>query len=423
MPETGSSGSAAAGDSVDTLAARYDETPYRDQVFEDVDVSRLLGLARLFHLGPAEPERDKLRVLDLACASGRHLREQASRYPSIQFTGVDFSRTEIEAGQGEILKSGAANVELICADLREFEVSPGEFDVILCRGAFSWVPDEVKDRIFQLCSVGLKRTGVAVIGYLTYPGWKQSEAIRELLAFRSRKLSNPEDRIRESALLLRLLRSGYAANADNPQAQSLLAVVEEMQGSSTNSFVHDELGDIHDPCYFTQFAEWASEKKLQYLAETNLAAMVLGGLPPEAAGILQMLAPDFLETQQLIDYLVNRSGRTSILVRDDADIARDLRPEVLGELEFSTPLAYVRAPSSGPQNCVEFEVPNRERVEITDPQALACLGRMLEHDADAPGLGDLEDRVEQETGARSGLSKTLLGLIAQGHVVPLLPGL
>ncbi len=103
-------------DSEDLLKTRYDETPYHDQVFEDLDLSRLLGLAKLFQLGPRDPKANDLRVLDLGCASGRHIRQQAARYPHVQFTGVDFSRAEIESGQKAIAEDGTTNVELILAD-------------------------------------------------------------------------------------------------------------------------------------------------------------------------------------------------------------------------------------------------------------------------------------------------------------------
>ena len=158
----------------DPLLSRYDETPYRDQFFPQLDLSRLLGLAQLFQ--SQSPDPTDLRVLDLCCASGAHVREQAARYPGVHFTGIDFSRREIEVGRRRIADAGLRNVELIESDLREFEICPGAYDLILCHGAFSWVPDEVKQRILDLCREGLKRTGVAAISYLTYPGWKQREA-------------------------------------------------------------------------------------------------------------------------------------------------------------------------------------------------------------------------------------------------------
>ena len=322
-----------------SLKDRYDETPYRDQSFPHFDTSRLLGLGRLFQTEPSavqiEPSADPdFRVLDLGCASGVHLRSQAASYPNVRFTGVDFSECEVETGRSAILEDGLTNVELIASDFRDFEVDAGAYDLIVCHGTFSWVPDDAKQRIFELCRDGLAPTGVAAIAYLTYPGWKQREAIRELLSARAQAFDEPEERVRQSALLLRLLPAGYSAS-ESCHAQSLKEVVESMQQGSANAFLHDELGVEHDPCYFVQFAEWASECGLTYLAEADLSSMLIGGLPASAAGILHELDPDFLETQQLIDFLVNRSGRSSLLVRNDASFAREISLPALAGLHFS----------------------------------------------------------------------------------------
>ena len=84
-----------------SLKARYDETPYRDQSSAHFDSSRLLGLGRLFQ-AESPPDPEKLRVLDLGCASGIHLRSQAARYPDVCFTGVDFSEREVAMGRSAI---------------------------------------------------------------------------------------------------------------------------------------------------------------------------------------------------------------------------------------------------------------------------------------------------------------------------------
>jgi SAM-dependent methyltransferase len=132
---------------VDSLQAIYDSTPYRDQFFHEFDLARLLGFAELFGVRKPGSSPSGLRVLDLGCATGVHLRRQASRYPHVQFTGIDFSHEEIELGQKEIATAGLENVDLITADLREVEIESGEFDLIVSHGIFSWVPDEVKERM------------------------------------------------------------------------------------------------------------------------------------------------------------------------------------------------------------------------------------------------------------------------------------
>ena len=83
----------------DPIRSNYERTPYVDPAIPQFDVMRLLGTARLFGLGPDLEAADDLRVLDLACSSGAHIRDQAARYPNVRFTGVDFAQNEIEIGR------------------------------------------------------------------------------------------------------------------------------------------------------------------------------------------------------------------------------------------------------------------------------------------------------------------------------------
>ena len=76
----------------DELKRQYDTTPYCDQSFVDLDLGRLLGLASLFKLGPKQSATPDLRVLDLACASGQHIRRQAERF------GVDLLQAQEVTG-------------------------------------------------------------------------------------------------------------------------------------------------------------------------------------------------------------------------------------------------------------------------------------------------------------------------------------
>ncbi len=404
--------------SSDLLKARYDETPYRDPELPDFDLPRLLGLARLFGLGPRDGACDDLRVLDLACASGTHVRAQAARYPDVHFTGVDFSRNEIELGRKEIERAGSSNVELVSADLRAYEAPARQFDVVLCHGAFSWVPDEVKERLFEVVRRALKPTGVAAIAYLTYPGWKQREAIRELVAHHASKSQESQQKVRDAALVLRLLHAGYSASGESCHAQSLLDVVETMQQSSSNAFLHDELGATHDPCYFTQFVEWAGEWGLEYLCEVDLGTMSLEGLPEDAQRLLHSLAPDFIETQQLIDFLVNRSGRTSLLIPSDARVARKFSDDDLATLHFTTRLRDAVIPDPNSPSSREFFDPMARRIQIEDPtmHALACT--LIDNLTAPPSYTDLE-RTLTTTGIPSPEIRTALRtLITRGHADP-----
>ncbi len=403
---------------LESTRARYDRTPYRDEVFADLEVGRLLGLARLLGLGPESQER--LRVLDLGCASARHIRDQAARYPQIQFTGLDFSASELAIARREVEDAGLGNVELIEADFLEAEVEPGAYDLVLCHGTFSWVPDEVKNRIFELCSGALKPTGLAAIVYLTYPGWKQKEALRELLNMRVAQIKEPEQQVRESALLLRLLKASYSSRPDDPHATSLLALTEAMQASARNVFIHDELGRDHDPCYFLQFAEWADECGLQYISETDLGSMTAVALPEEAGPVLGELSPSFLETQQIIDFVVNRSGRSSLLAPKDTLHLRQLSEQALAVLEFRLPLAPGTEIQSEADDLLRFNSIHGYSVEVRgEPQ-----GRLIRHLAECarPLSRAAIDTFMQSVGASDlHLDTLLLGLLRGSVIDPYFP--
>jgi len=404
----------------DPLQARYDETPYRDQVFPQLDASRLLGMAQLFQPAPAILASPEPRVLDLACASGEHIRSQAERYPGVHFTGVDFSRRQVERGRDLAADSGLQNVEWITSDLRDFEVDTNRYDLILCHGVFSWVPDEVKQRIFEIARRGLRPAGLAVVAYLTYPGWKQREAIRELLASRVQGVDDPGERVRRSALVLRMLHAGYSAFEDNPHAQSLKGVVESMQRGSANVFLHDELGIDHDPCYFAQFAEWASECGLRYLAEADLATMSTDLLPASAFSVLRELDPDFLETQQLIDFLVNRSGRTSLLVRNDSSAVREMSVDRLTALHFTTTFKTATPAEASGESSAGFEAPAGHVVHVGDTGTESVLSRLVQAAPESVPFAELE-AAETSDGTSEGFSRSLLSLLGRGLAEPRRP--
>ena len=260
-----------------------------------------------------------------------------------------------------------------------------------------------------------------MIAYLTYPGWKQREAIRELLCARVEGVAEPSERLRQSALVLRLLHAGYSAFEDSPHAQGLKAVVEGMQRGSANVFLHDELGIEHDPCYFVQFAEWAHECGLHYLAEADLGTMTTDLLPASAFDLLRELDPDFLETQQLIDFLVNRSGRTSLLVRDDAAVARKISAERLGTLQFTTPYKQGTPSDPSAEPSANFESPAGQVVRVTDAGAEHLLRRLTRTAPDPVPFAELEAGSADDGVGAAELKRSLLWLLGRGLAEPRLP--
>ena len=68
------------------------------------------------------------RALDLACGEGQNAIWLASRGWDV--TGVDFSEVAIAKARSRAEREGI-RVDLLCADLREYEPEPGAFDLVL----------------------------------------------------------------------------------------------------------------------------------------------------------------------------------------------------------------------------------------------------------------------------------------------------
>ena len=109
-----------------------------------------------------------MRIGDQSLGDGRRL-------PGSQFLGIDFVGAEIEAGQALAAEAGLENAKFEQADLLSWQPGDEKYDYIIAYGLFSWVPDQVKDRLFQVCRECLAPDGMACISYMTYPGCKQPE--------------------------------------------------------------------------------------------------------------------------------------------------------------------------------------------------------------------------------------------------------
>lgn len=234
-------------------------------------------------------------------------------------------------------------------------------------------------------------------------------------------IDDPEEQVRQSALLLRLLEAGYSANPGDAHAASLLALVESMQASASNVFIHDELGRDHDPCYFLQFAEWADECGLQYIAESDLGSMTAHVLPQAAAPVLNELAPNFLETQQLIDFVVNRSGRSSILARKETLHLRQLSEKALSELEFQVPLAEGGRMEVKAADHLLLDSIHGHRVEVRGDSPVALIQWLAEGDGQPRSMTAIEKFMREETPLAESLPSFLLGLLRGGALDPHLP--
>lgn len=342
---------------VDRLLQSYQETPYPSLCYTQTHPDRLATLATLLGLQPT-PVR-QCRVLELGCAAGGNLIPMAYGLPDSEFVGADFSALQIEMGQSMVDALGLDNVTLLSRDILEMPSDFGRFDYIIAHGVYSWVPSAVRDKLLAICKQCLAPNGIAYVSYNTYPGWHMLGALREMMLYHTRQITDPHERVAQARTLLQFLADSVPGS-DDPYGTFLDAYSHLLQ--TYNTFVarerekeqrgdelllHDELEAENNPVYFYQFAAHAADHGLQYLVEADFPRVVPTNLPPQAAQGLFKMAGDVIEMEQYMDFLRNRTFRQTLLCHQDVSIRRRLQsdPQQLSAFYVAT---YARPVSADP---------------------------------------------------------------------------
>ncbi len=299
----------------DPVRELYSERRYPDLSHPVTDISRLWVSARVAGLERlAEPTG--CRVLEFGCAAGQNLLPLAARYPKSEFTGLDYSDTAIRKARQLSYDAGLSNIRFETADLQHWRPSH-PCDFLIAHGVFSWVPDEVKTRVLDLCGQVLSESGVACISYNTLPGWSLR---RDLVPLVKALANNPVaaglgETVEAVAASLAEMAGSATAHAANVQA-----VCRDMVKKGPTVLPFDDFAPVCDAVYFAQFASWAAERGLRYLGEARLQDNLPDGVSPEAFDKLAPLAADPILLQQTLDLLSGRIHRNSLFCRADAPL-------------------------------------------------------------------------------------------------------
>jgi methyltransferase-like protein/trans-aconitate methyltransferase len=353
----------------------YDLVPYESRPYPQAHPDRLATVATLFGARPTQPER--CMVLELGCASGGNLIPMAVELPESSLLGLDASARQIDDGRRTIEAVGLSNVELRHADIHETSAL-GTFDYIVCHGVFSWVPAGVRDRILDICAENLAPDGVAYISYNTYPGWHFRGMVREMMRYHAARFDDPATRVRQAAALLDFVASSAAAK-EGPYGQLLNEELQLLRRVSGSYLFHEHLEDTNEPLYFHRFVEQAASRGLQYLGEAEVSSMAAYRFPEEVRETLRRISSDWIQAEQYLDFLRNRTFRQTLLCHGDVELDRSVDVARLRDLHVA---AAVRPapPSEGGDADVAAVFRGRGNQEISTrhPQLSAALGLLAE---------------------------------------------
>jgi SAM-dependent methyltransferase len=329
----------------------YDVVDYPSGCHVQTHPSRLAAAAMLrgFEAVPTAGAR----IVELGCGDGWNLIPIAEAFPDCQCFGIDLARKPIERGRAAIEQLGLRNIRLQCGDVTELVGQLGTVDYIIAHGLYSWVPERVRESILSLCGRMLSDRGLAFISFNALPGSHGRMIVSEMLRRHVVKVAGVEERLRQAQALLGFL---YAGTEGAPGLRGVMrSEYERLLKGDPAQLLHDEMAEVNDAFYFSDFMGRASVHGLEFVTNAEVVDSGMSGFSAQVQEVLNGFGDDDLRREQYIDYARLRPFRQVLLCRkgsfrraqEDATVADhlhvagtfnpmetalDLRPDV--EVEF-----------------------------------------------------------------------------------------
>jgi 2-polyprenyl-3-methyl-5-hydroxy-6-metoxy-1,4-benzoquinol methylase len=369
--------SSTGSESSPLFHATYDDFPYGARPVQATHVDHLFVEARRAGLATRHPS--EARVLELGCAEGTNLLPMADRYEGARFVGVDAGVKHIRRATALRDRLGLENVELIGTDILDYRPDQ-KFDYIVCHGVLSWVPEEVRERIFAIVRDHLDEHGVAYVSYNVSAGWGVRSQLRRVLRARTRGAVNAHEAVAHVRGLLGLF-------ADNPLASSRYAgyLADEARaalGRSDGYLVHEFLAAENVAFACSEVLARAARHALRSVGE-----LTRGKDEDALREVVENITDEAGEREDLLDTLLGRAFRASLFAHSDA-VLTPPGPALATAVCFGSALSpEERRPSLDPGDTEAFVTPTGERVGVEAPLTKAAL---LELHASTPRVVPFE---------------------------------
>ena len=314
----------------------YKELGYKSYPFPFTTPAYLEAYGTLVGLKP--PTAKTARVLELGATYGGNIISQAAHNPEATFVGIELSQDQVEKGNKIIGDAKLDNVSLVQGDILNFDESMGTFDYIIAHGFYSWISDEMKDKLLDIISNHLADNGIAYVSYNTYPGWHTMEEVRQLMLFANR--DHDESTHKEKVLRGKTVGSLVGAqilNYDNLKERNskFLGALRSVMQKDDYYVGHDHLEPHNDPCYLYQFNDHLKANNLAYVGDADLTLSMVRTYDESIADKLEQLAPNSqADQEQYLDFMLDTTFRKSIICK--ASAAKDISYAVSNPAEVNT---------------------------------------------------------------------------------------
>ena len=314
----------------------YKELGYKSYPFPFTTPAYLEAYGTL--VGLNTPPAKTARVLELGATYGGNIISQAVHNPEATFVGIELSQDQVEKGNKIISDAKLDNISLIQGDIMNFDETLGTFDYIIAHGFYSWISDEMKDKLLDIISKHLADNGIAYVSYNTYPGWHTMEEVRQLMLFANRgydELTHKEKVLRGKTV--GSLVGAQILNYDNLKERNskFLGALRSVMQKDDYYVGHDHLEPHNDPCYFYQFNDHLKAHNLSYVCDADLTLSMVRTYDESIADKLEKLAPNSqADQEQYLDFMLDTTFRKSIICK--ADAAKNLNYDVANPEKVNT---------------------------------------------------------------------------------------
>ena len=314
----------------------YKELGYKSYPFPFTTPAYLEAYGTL--VGLNTPPAKTARVLELGATYGGNIISQAVHNSEATFVGIELSQDQVEKGNKIISDAKLDNVSLIQGNIMNFDETLGTFDYIIAHGFYSWISDEMKDKLLDIISNHLADNGIAYVSYNTYPGWHTMEEVRQLMLFANRghdELTHKEKVLRGKTV--GSLVGAQILNYDNLKERNskFLGALRSVMQKDDYYVGHDHLEPHNDPCYFYQFNDHLKAHNLAYVCDADLTLSMVRTYDESIADKLEKLAPNSqADQEQYLDFMLDTTFRKSIICK--ADAAKNISYDVANPEKVNT---------------------------------------------------------------------------------------
>ena len=349
----------------------YNDVPYPSHSYPEAHPDALARIAALFGLR-SQPV-DSSRVLEIGCGDGANLIPMAFELPTSEFVGIDLAATPIEAAKRVIRETSARNIAVSAMDLVDVDRDFGTFDYIIAHGFYSWVPQHVQEKLFQVCRENLRTNGVAFVSFNTHPAGHLRRAARDMMLYYLRASGSAADAVRRGRDFLK--KMAESADEKGFWKAALREEIERLTKRQDNVVFHDELSSNFSASYFAEFVASAQQHGLQFLGEVNLADAIDKPANLETAQTIERLAAgDVIAYQQYLDFATFRGFRRTLVCHREIELDRGHLIENLKGLFVASPL--VKSAQKG-DGSVVFQIRHGPgTITTTSPVMATALTRL-----------------------------------------------